>query len=100
MNGHGINPPVVNYTLKLTNRICSLKNFVAIKEDAKNYSFTVKLIKKIKNKVIIIRAGGGMSAWSKFDKLGCHSWLVGIELIEPKLSLIFCIILKKITKNF
>ena len=50
MNGHGTKPPVVDYSIRLTNKICSLNNFVAIKEDAKNYDFTIKLIKKIKIK--------------------------------------------------
>lgn len=96
MNGHGTKPPVVDYSIRLTNKICSLSNFVAIKEDAKNYNFTVKLIKKIKNKVKIIRAGGGMSAWSKFSNLGCQSWLVGIELLDPRLAFDF---IKKLEKN-
>ena len=96
MNGHGTKPPVVDYNLALTDKICSLNNFVSIKEDAKKYNFTIKLIKKIKNKVKIIRAGGGMSAWSKFSKLGCHSWLVGIELIDPRLAFDF---LKKLEQK-
>ena len=100
MNGHGTKPPVVDYSIRLTNKICSLNNFVAIKEDAKNYDFTIKLIKKIKNKVKIIRAGGGMSAWSKFSKLGCQSWLVGIELIDPRLAFDFIKRLEKNDKKF
>ena len=52
-------------------------------------NFTIQLIKRTKNKVRIIRSGGGMSAWHKFSKLGCHSWLVGIELIDPRLSFDF-----------
>ncbi len=100
MNGHGVKPPVVDYSINLTNKICSLKNFVAIKEDAKNHQFTVKLIKKIKNKVIIIRAGGGMSAWKNYKLLGCQSWLVGMELIDPKIAFDFVKALKNKNKNF
>lgn len=100
MNGHGTKPPVVDYSIRLTNKICSLSNFVAIKEDAKNYDFTIKLIKKIKNKVQIIRAGGGMSAWSEFSKLGCQSWLVGIELLDPRIAFDFKKKLKKNDKKF
>ena len=96
MNGHGTKPPVINYNIDLTNKICSLSNFVSIKDDAKRNNFTIQLIKKTKNKVRIIRSGGGMSAWNRFSKLGCHSWLVGIELIDPRLSFDF---LKKLSKD-
>ncbi len=100
MNGHGVEPPVVDYSINLTNKICSLKNFIAIKEDAKNHKFTVKLIKKIKNKVIIIKAGGGMSAWKNYKLLGCQSWLVGMELIDPKIAFDFIEALKNQNKFF
>ena len=41
-----------------------------------------------------------MSAWSKFSKLGCQSWLVGIELIDPRLAFDFIKRLEKNDKKF
>jgi len=100
MNGHGTKPPVIDYNIGLTDKICSLSNFVSIKDDAKRSNFTIQLIKKTKNKVRIIRSGGGMSVWHKFSKLGCHSWLVGIELIDPRLSFDFLEKLKQNDRKF
>ncbi len=100
MNGYGIKPPIKNYSINLAEKICSLKNFIAIKDDAKNNEFTIKLIKRVKQNVSIIRAGGGMTAWKKYNKLGCQSWLVGLELIDPKLAFDFVQALKKKDNKF
>lgn len=89
MNGHGINPPVVNYSSSLVGKICKLNKVKFIKEDAKIDKLTNQIIKKVKKNVIIIKSGGGMSVWKDFYKNGCHTWLVGIELLNPKLSFDF-----------
>jgi len=86
MSGFGIKPPFINYSLKLAQKICSLNNIVAIKDDAKIHDFTIKLISKVKSKVLVIRSGGGMSAFRKYYSKGCHSWLVGLELLDPTIA--------------
>ena len=100
MSGFGGEPPVLNYSLSVTKKICKLKNFVAIKEDAKEINFTKKLIKEIKKDVSIIRSGGGMSVWKNFKSLGCQAWLVGIELLDPALAFDFLQALKLKDKYF
>ena len=98
MNGHGVKPPIINYSLGLAEKICSLKKIVAVKEDSKIHNFTMKLIPRIKKKVLIIRAGGGMTGWRKYQKIGCQSWLVGIELLDPSIAFDFIKALRE--KNF
>ena len=97
-NGLSHSPPVVNYNLKLLENISRLKSFVAIKEDVKSDTFTLKVLKKTKNNWSIIRAGGGMEAFSKYHSYGCQSWLVGIECIDPKIAFDFYNAL--LNKNF
>ena len=100
MSGFGGEPPVLNYSISVTKKICKLKNFVAIKEDAKEINFTKKLIKEIKKDVSIIRSGGGMSVWKNFKSLGCQAWLVGIELLDPRISFDFLKALKNNDHSF
>ena len=88
-NGMSNIPPVVNYKLSLVSKIMKLKNFLAIKEDTKDIDYTKKILKKIKNKAIIIKAGGGMEVFAKLYNLGCQSWLTGVECIDPKIALDF-----------
>ena len=99
-NGMSHDPPTQKYSLNLINRICSLKSFVAIKEDAKNDEYTKKIIKKVNNKVTIIKSGGGMKSFSYFINKGCPSWLVGLECIDPKISVDFYNALRNGDKNF
>ena len=53
-NGMSHDPPTQKYSLNLINRICSLKSFVAIKEDAKNDEYTKKIIKKLIIKLLLL----------------------------------------------
>jgi len=101
MNGHGIDPPIVNYSSNLVQKICRLNKIKFIKEDAKIHRLTLNIIKKVKNNSIIIKSGGGMSVWKNYKKYGCHTWLVGIELLNPKLAFDFLQNLKnkKFLKN-
>ena len=100
MSGFTSTAPVINYSVNLTRKICELEKFIAIKDDAKDLKFTKKLIKVIKNKATIIRSGGGMSVWKNFNKIGCKSWLVGIELLDPRISFDFLKALKNNDKIF
>ena len=88
-NGLSHSPPVLNYNLNLIKSISSLKSFVAVKEDVKEHNFTLKVLNKTKKNWTIIRSGGGMEGFYKYHKYGCHSWLVGIECIDPKIALDF-----------
>jgi dihydrodipicolinate synthase/N-acetylneuraminate lyase len=100
MSGFTSKAPVINYSIELTKKICKLSKFIAIKEDAKDLKFTKKLIKDIKNNSSIIRSGGGMSVWKNFNKIGCQSWLVGIELLDPRISFDFLKALKNNDQYF
>lgn len=100
MSGFTSKAPVINYSVDLTKKICKLSKFIAIKEDAKDLKFTKKLIKNLENKATIIRSGGGMSVWKNFNKIGCQSWLVGIELLDPRISFDFLKALKNKDHNF
>jgi len=97
-NGMSNIPPVVNYNLDLISKIMKLRSFIAIKEDIKDFNYTKKIIKITKNKAIIIKAGGGMEIFSKLYKLGCQSWLTGVECLDPKIAFDFYEALNK--KNF
>ena len=100
MNGYGINPPVVNFSIELTKKILSLNKFVAIKEDTKDDKFSKNVIKYCKKNISIIKAGGGMRIWKKYKKLGCQSWLTGLELLEPKIAFDYLKALEKNDKQF
>tara|TARA_B100001741_G_C16541943_1_gene594766 strand:+ start:1466 stop:2440 length:975 start_codon:yes stop_codon:yes gene_type:complete len=100
MNGHGIKPPIVNYSIGLADKICSLNKVIAVKEDSKIHNFTRKIIPQIKKKVNVIRAGGGMTAWRKYKKIGCQSWLVGIELLDPSIAFDFDKALREKNLNY
>ena len=88
-NGISSNPPFVFYSLKLLNRISNLKRFVAMKEDAKNETYTKKICQKISKKIIIITSGGGKRQWITASKFGCTSWLSGVSNLNPKIALDF-----------
>ena len=62
--------------------------------------FTKKIIKSSSKISCIIKAGGGMSAWRKYKKIGCQSWLVGLELLDPELPMILWMLSKKNNKIF
>ena len=88
-NGMSNIPAVVNYKINLVSKIMKLKNFLAIKEDVKDFTYTKKILKITKNKSILIRAGGGMEVFAKLYKLGCQSWLTGVGCLDPKISIDF-----------
>lgn len=99
-NGMTNNPPTQRYSLDLIRKICKIKSFVALKEDAKNDAYTKKIINEVGDKVTIIKSGGGMGSFSYFRKHGCRSWLVGIECIDPKIGLDFHEALKNNDQKF
>ncbi len=88
-NGMSNIPPVVNYDVKLVSKIMQLKNFLAIKEDVKDFDYTKKILNISKKKTILIRAGGGMEVFAKLYKYGCKSWLTGVGCLDPKISIDF-----------
>lgn len=88
-NGLSGNPPLRFYNLNLLKKICTLKRFIAMKEDAKNENFTKKICKNLKRKVIIITSGGGKKQWLKARKFGCQSWLSGVSNLDPKIAFDF-----------
>jgi 4-hydroxy-tetrahydrodipicolinate synthase len=88
-NGKTSNPPFVFYPISLLEKISNLKNFVAMKEDAKNDSYTRKIGKKLSKKIVIITSGGGKKQWIKASKHGCQSWLSGVSNLDSKIAIDF-----------
>ena len=88
-NGVSSTPPVRFYPLDLLVKICSLKRFVAMKEDSKNDHYTKQICQKLKKKIIIITSGRGKKQWMKAYKYGCQSWLSGVSNLDPKLAINF-----------
>jgi len=88
-NGISSNPNFVYYSLKVLKRISNLRNFIAMKEDAKSEIYTKKICKHIANKMTIITSGGGKRQWLKAAKHGCTSWLSGVSNLNPKIALDF-----------
>ena len=88
-NGISGNPPLRFYPIELLIKICSLKKFIAMKEDAKNDDYTKKICKKLNKKITIITSGRGKRQWMKAYKYGCQSWLSGVSNLDPKLALDF-----------
>ena len=88
-NGKTSNPPFVFYPISLLEKISNLKNFVAMKEDAKNDSYTRKIGKNLSKKIIIITSGGGKKQWIKANKYGCQSWLSGVSNLDAKIAIDF-----------
>ncbi|MDC1003128.1 dihydrodipicolinate synthase family protein [Candidatus Pelagibacter sp.] len=88
-NGISSNPPFVYYSLNVLKKISKLPRFIAMKEDAKNETYTKMICKKISNQMTIITSGGGKRQWLKAAKHGCTSWLSGVSNLNPKISIDF-----------
>jgi len=88
-NGISGNPPTRFYPVDLLVKICSLRRFVAMKEDAKNDEYTKRICQKLKHKISIITSGRGKKQWMKAHQYGCQSWLSGASNLDPKLAINF-----------
>ena len=88
-NGISNKPYYVYYSLQLLDKISKLKKFIAMKEDAKNDSYTRLICKKLSNRMTIITSGGGKRQWLKAAKYGSSSWLSGVSNLNPKIAIDF-----------
>ena len=88
-NGISSKPPIVNYNLKLLKKISKLKNFIAMKEDAKDKELTKKICLQLRKDIVIITSGGGKRQWLEASKYGCQSWLSGISNLDPLIAIDF-----------
>ena len=88
-NGISSNPPFVYYPIKLLEKIGNLKNFIAMKEDAKNDLYTKKIGKKLSKKIVIITSGGGKRQWIRASRYGCQSWLSGVSNLDARIAVDF-----------
>ncbi len=88
-NGISNNPPVVPFSINALKKISKMKNFVAMKEDAKIDFFTKKILDNTKKNINMVTSGGGKEQWLKFAKFGCHAWLSGISNLDPKIAIKF-----------
>lgn len=97
---NGLGGPLVNWPLSLLDRIADLQNVVAIKEDAKDDTYSIEVIKTLKDRLSIIISGGGKSQWLRFGDQGCQAWLNGIGVFEPKIATSFWKAWKKNKKDY
>ncbi|HTL80349.1 MAG TPA: dihydrodipicolinate synthase family protein [Bacteroidia bacterium] len=87
-NGYG--PGNIQYSLPLLHRLLELKNIVGVKEEALDAEYSNKIVAEIKDKAVVIGAGGGMSRYYLRDhKLGSKAFLGGIGNFIPQLELEF-----------
>ena len=88
-NGISSNPTAVPYSIEALKKISKLKNFIAMKEDAKIDNLTKKILINLKKDINIITSGGGKKQWLKFARFGCQGWLSGISNLDPKIAIKF-----------
>lgn len=80
---------VVNWPIELLDKIADFENVTAIKEDAKEDSYSFEVIDKLKDRLSIVISGGGKRQWTRFADHGCQNWLNGIGVFEPRLAINF-----------
>lgn len=87
-NGYGAGN--VQHSLNLLERLIALPNIAGLKEEALDAEYSNQIVSQLKDKAIIIGAGGGMSRYFKRDyALGAKAYLGGIGNFEPQLELDF-----------
>jgi dihydrodipicolinate synthase/N-acetylneuraminate lyase len=87
ISGHGGH--TVNWPVELLDQLADVQNIVAIKEDAKDDTYSRDVISTISDRLSIIISGGGKRQWLQFADMGCQAWLNGIGVFEPALARIF-----------
>lgn len=87
-NGYGAGN--VQHSIDLLDRLMDLPNICGLKEEALDAEYSNRIVAALKDKAIIIGAGGGMSRYFKRDyALGAKAYLGGIGNFEPQLELDF-----------
>ena len=87
---NGFGGPAEQYSLKLINKLLDIPNIVGVKEESLDAQYSNQIVKEIKDRAIVIGAGGGMSRYLNRDfDLGAKAFLGGIGGFEPKLELEF-----------
>ena len=87
--GSGFGNFSVKWPIEVLDILADVPTIIAIKEDAKDFAYTNEVLARIKDRMAIIHSGGGKRAWLKFADAGCHAWLNGIGIFEPRLASLF-----------
>tara|TARA_R110000824_G_scaffold326043_2_gene512937 strand:+ start:5673 stop:6641 length:969 start_codon:yes stop_codon:yes gene_type:complete len=87
-NGIPGQPPRIDWSLELLDKIADLENVIAIKEDAKKDEYTDKVSRKLCDRLAVITSGYGMKQWMKFTP-HVHSWLSGTGGFNPAIEVDF-----------
>tara|TARA_R100000008_G_C3587179_1_gene173417 strand:+ start:1814 stop:2782 length:969 start_codon:yes stop_codon:yes gene_type:complete len=87
-NGIPGQPPRIDWSLELLDKIADLDNVIAIKEDAKKDEYTDKVSRKLCDRLAVITSGYGMKQWMKFTP-HVHSWLSGTGGFNPSIEVDF-----------
>jgi 4-hydroxy-tetrahydrodipicolinate synthase len=90
----GFDASNTKWPISLIKSLSNLKNVLAIKEDTKNTSYGLNLIKKFNNKIKLIFAGR-LKFIHNLSKNNIVSFINGISLIEPKIDLIYLELCKR-----
>ncbi|NQZ02362.1 MAG: dihydrodipicolinate synthase family protein [Bdellovibrionales bacterium] len=85
----GFNGSNMDWPMSLLEKLYTIENIVALKEDSKNDDVTREVIERFKDRWAIVLAGGGKNRWRQFYEMGCESWLNGIGVFEPGLASVF-----------
>jgi len=77
-----------SWGMDLIDKLADIPSVVAMKEDAKQDEYTLKIVNLISDRVSIVVSGNGLQQWSKVsDK--CAAWLTGIGNVWPEKELEF-----------
>jgi dihydrodipicolinate synthase/N-acetylneuraminate lyase len=87
-NGYGAGN--VQHSIPMLERLMDLPRISGVKEEALDAEYSNQIVAALKDKAVIIGAGGGMSRYYNRDyKLGAKAYLGGIGNFEPQLELDF-----------
>lgn len=87
---NGFGGGTVQYSLDLLDRLLDLPNVVGVKEEALDHEYSNKVVARIKDRAVVIGAGGGMSRYLLRDhQLGAKAFLGGLGNFVPQLELEF-----------
>lgn len=81
----GFNGNQMHWPLELIDKLASVDHIAAIKEDAKDFEITKRVL-QLEPDVKVIIAGGGKAALRSYLPHGATAWLNGISIIDASIA--------------
>ena len=78
--------PKSNYSLKLCERLCSLDNFVGMKEESGSEAHRDKLASNLADRMVFVVAGASMRMYLSSMHFGVQAYLVGVGSFKPEIE--------------